>query len=260
MCLRATILRPLRSKRAMISPVRLRSKASGLTRIRVLSTWLLSVGVTARGGRSAVPRRRCRPAAGGGLAVGRGADRGRARVPARARRSGPARRAGPAWPDLGLAVGADLPARVERLAALGARLLEPAQAARAAQEALLDLEVAVRAGLLVEAFQPGLGGRDLELALAHVVEVLGRAHDHVDDRADEREQRGGRGAAHQHRVRRCAGGRRRRSSRRARPDRPRRNSTSRLTARFSPSFVDAEDGEAAIERASVAEAAMPRVY
>src|SRR5829696_10406892 len=37
---------------------------------------------------------------------------------------------------LGLAVGADLPARVERLAADGARLLEPAQAAGAAQERL----------------------------------------------------------------------------------------------------------------------------
>src|SRR4051794_41004961 len=38
MYLRATISRPLRSKRAMISPVRPRANASGLTRIRVRST------------------------------------------------------------------------------------------------------------------------------------------------------------------------------------------------------------------------------
>ena len=38
MCLSATMRRPLRSKRAMISPVRPRANASGLTRIRVLST------------------------------------------------------------------------------------------------------------------------------------------------------------------------------------------------------------------------------
>src|ERR1700761_3493113 len=37
---RAAIRRPLRSKRAMTSPVRARSKASGLTRIRVrLTAW-----------------------------------------------------------------------------------------------------------------------------------------------------------------------------------------------------------------------------
>src|SRR4051812_3230088 len=37
MCLSATMRRPLRSKRAMISPVRLRANASGLTRMRVRS-------------------------------------------------------------------------------------------------------------------------------------------------------------------------------------------------------------------------------
>ena len=52
--------------------------------------------------------------------------------------------------DLGLAVGADLPARVERLPADGARLLQPAQAARAAEKALLDLEPAVLAVLVLE--------------------------------------------------------------------------------------------------------------
>src|SRR3712207_6495523 len=47
MCLRATILSPLRSKRAMISPVRPRANASGLTRIRVRSTLVLSSGSAA---------------------------------------------------------------------------------------------------------------------------------------------------------------------------------------------------------------------
>src|SRR3954462_14580396 len=37
MCFMAAIFRPLRSKRATISPVRPRSKASGFTRIRVRS-------------------------------------------------------------------------------------------------------------------------------------------------------------------------------------------------------------------------------
>src|SRR4051794_40986935 len=37
MCFSATMRSPLRSKRAMISPVRPRAKASGFTRIRVLS-------------------------------------------------------------------------------------------------------------------------------------------------------------------------------------------------------------------------------
>src|SRR5215208_1696848 len=57
MCLAATIERPLASKRRMISPVRRRSKASGLTRIRVLSM----PGVLATLG----PRRRRRELLGG---------------------------------------------------------------------------------------------------------------------------------------------------------------------------------------------------
>src|SRR4051812_49774112 len=85
--------------------------------------------------------------------------------------------------DLGLAVRADLPARVERAAAGAARLLQAPQAARAAQEALLDVEVAVRAVHALRLVQARLGGRDLELALVHVLEVLGRAHDRVDDRS-----------------------------------------------------------------------------
>src|SRR5262245_23610256 len=103
--------------------------------------------------------------------------------------------------NLGLAVGADLPARIERLAADGAGLLQPPQAARAAEEALLDLEAAVLALLVLEIREPRLRRGDLDLALAHVDEVLRRAHDQVDDRPDEREQGGGRGTRHEHRVR-----------------------------------------------------------
>ena len=102
--------------------------------------------------------------------------------------------------DLGLAVGADLPARVERAGAHRAGLAQAAQAARAAQEVLLHLEAAVLAVHVLERRQPGLGCCDLQLALAHVLEVLGRTHDQVDDRADEREQRRGGGAADQQRV------------------------------------------------------------
>jgi hypothetical protein len=59
----------------------------------------------------------------------------------------------------------------------------------------------VRAQLEVHRRHARLGGLHLELALAHVVEVLRGAHDHVDDRPDEREEdRRGRRAADQHGV------------------------------------------------------------
>jgi hypothetical protein len=48
--------------------------------------------------------------------------------------------------------------------------------------------------------QPRLGGRDLELALAHILQVLRWPDYQVDDGADEGKQRRGRGAADQHRV------------------------------------------------------------
>jgi hypothetical protein len=54
--------------------------------------------------------------------------------------------------------------------------------------------------LVLDVLEPGLGRRDLELALADVVEVLGRAHDQVHDRPDEREQRRRGRAGNQHRV------------------------------------------------------------
>src|SRR4051812_6826295 len=121
MCLRATIVRPLRSKRAMISPVRPRANASGLTRMRVRSTWFSL----------------CREV----LELA-GLDRGRLGLlvaPA------PAPRGLDRLGDLGLAVRAQRPVRVERLAARHAGVLELAMAARAAQEVALDLLVAVRA-------------------------------------------------------------------------------------------------------------------
>src|SRR5829696_7843819 len=76
MYLRVATRRPLRSKRAMISPVRLRANASGLTRMRVRSMYFLSGWGQPVGGGSAaltgcsdeVPPRRRRRAEGGGTA------------------------------------------------------------------------------------------------------------------------------------------------------------------------------------------------
>src|SRR5437588_826878 len=160
MCLRAAIDRPLRSKRAITSPVSRRPNASGLTRIRVRLT-------STAGGRS----RSVRPgtAHGGLLARGGRLARSavRAALPGLGRRGaggtgGPRCLAGARWSalgggrpgcrrgaaaaaatgslgrwlnrarDLGLAVGAQRPPRVERAAAARARLLELGRAARAA--------------------------------------------------------------------------------------------------------------------------------
>src|SRR5256714_8046597 len=133
----ATMRSPLRSKRAMIAPVRPRAKASGLTRIRVRSTFsprcrVHGAGPRAGGG-SFSPRNvegRGLPQLRLGLAAAAAAARGRLH---RAR-------------DLVLAVRADRPVRVQRLAAADARVLELAQAVRAAQEVGLHVVVAVRAG------------------------------------------------------------------------------------------------------------------
>ena len=190
--------RPLRSKRAMISPVRLRAKASGLMRMRV---------------RSIGPRHPTRASATGVA----GERLERRRLLRRRRRAARAARRGRDAGDLRLAVRAELPLRVERPRAVRARVLELAHAVRAAQEVGLDLEVAVRAQVEVHRVHPRLGGLHLELALADVVEVLRRAHDHVDDRPDEREEdRRGRGAADRASGRRSAAARPRTSSTRAR--------------------------------------------
>src|SRR5215217_109331 len=122
MCLSATIRRPLRSKRAMISPVRPRANASGLTRIRVRSIGGQSFSISLSGlrrGRRFVRRRRALLDLAGRLAAA------------------PAPRDGRMARHLGLAVGADRPLRVERLAAVRARVLELAHAVRTPQEVLL---------------------------------------------------------------------------------------------------------------------------
>src|SRR5918998_302193 len=137
---------PLRSKRAMISPVRPRAKASGLTRMRVRST-AGRMPDSARGRRFGDRRRLLRRLG---------------RAPAAGARS-------LGWADLGLAVGTHAPSLLQRLAAGGAGLLEPAHAARALQEVALDLGVAVGAELEARGVQPGLGGLHLELALADVL-------------------------------------------------------------------------------------------
>src|SRR4051812_11207248 len=139
MCLAATIFRPLRSKRAMISPESPRANASGLTRIRVLSVAMgRQCGKHPRPGDSrsddrggaaemscfesgpASAPRACLPRARlGGLWLG---DLGRdrrlvGRLTAPAARGGRRRRA-----RLGLAERADAPRGVDRLRARVAAL------------------------------------------------------------------------------------------------------------------------------------------
>src|SRR3954462_9079475 len=135
----AAIRSPLRSKRAMISPVSPRANASGLTRMRVRSIG----SVLRRFGSSGRGRRLVRR---GRLALELG---GAAAPPARHRRV-----AG----DLGLAVRADRPVRVERLAAVRTRVLQLAHAVRAAQEVRLDVLLAVRENEVAALLQARLGG------------------------------------------------------------------------------------------------------
>src|SRR5262249_27581706 len=92
-----------------------------------------------------------------------------------------------------LAVRADLPGRVERAAARAAGLPELRRADRAHEVVRPDGRAAHRALLLVLA-QAALDRLDLELALVHVREVLGRPEEHVDERAEE-----GRDRAHERR-------------------------------------------------------------
>jgi hypothetical protein len=75
----------------------------------------------------------------------------------------------------GLAVRAEAPARVDRLAAGRAGILETALAVRAAQVVLLHRVLAVGAGLLAQLTDAQLSGPDLEFALVGVLEELGRA-------------------------------------------------------------------------------------
>src|SRR6478752_4404814 len=183
----AAIRSPLRSKRAITSPVRARSKASGLTRIRVrltfgapflLGRWCPFLGL----GRRFFPAWRtlrlaflCRALVGVSTFAARPLAAAKAR----------------------LAVGTEVPARVDRFAAGRARVLEPALAVGAAQVVLLDREFAVGAALLAQLPHPQLGRFDLELALVGVLQVLRRAHDRVDGGADVGEEGGHRRAGDQ---------------------------------------------------------------
>jgi hypothetical protein len=78
------------------------------------------------------------------------------------------------------AEGAERPARVDRLAASGAGILEPALALGTAHVCRLDWEGAAGAGKLFELAHSQLGGLDLELSLMGVFEELRRSHDRVD--------------------------------------------------------------------------------
>src|SRR3954453_15029148 len=144
------ISKPRASIRPRISPASRRRTASGLIRMRLRST---ATSAPAAGAPSPprAERRRC----------------------SRHRRL-----------DRRLAVRADLPDRLERRLAAHARLLQLRRAHRADEEAGIDTGSADGA-VEVLLSQPFLHLPDLELALANVVEVLGRAKEHVDDRADE---------------------------------------------------------------------------
>ena len=132
--------KPRRSKRPISSATRPRRTASGLSRTRVVS-----VGIAL-------------PAVGGsGLGL---VQRHRALLLRRRGR---------------LAVRAQPPLRLERRAAALAGQLEPARAVRAGEEVGLDVAAAARAHALLA--EPALHRADLELALAHVVQVLRRAQD-----------------------------------------------------------------------------------
>ena len=228
MCFSATMRRPLRSKRAMISPVRPRANASGLTRMRVRS-----MGVSPPGGFVSRARRRRR------LVRRRGALLDLAGRLAAARRRGTG------------ACPAPRPRSTGRSATAGSSGLP--QFAHGSLSLRMQFGqrrksfstccVAVRAERGSRSPQARLGRLHLELALAHVVEVLGRAHDHVDDRADEREeQRRERRAADEHRVVDPPAGVGVRPVHEREPDHDRKR-IEQVDGQVQAVAVDAEDGE-----------------
>src|SRR5436305_9901822 len=115
---RAAIRRPLRSKRAITSPVRARSKASGLTRIRVR----LTAGAPLLFGWFC-PFCRLRRSF---FAARSGLPFGRRRLALLGVTTFAPRPLLAAAPQVRLAVGAETPARVDRLAAGRAGVLEAA--------------------------------------------------------------------------------------------------------------------------------------
>src|SRR5262249_4475078 len=102
--------------------------------------------------------------------------------------------------DLGLAIGADPPTRVERPGAPAPGVAQPPLTVRAAQIVALDGVLAMRAGLLDPLAQLELSGAQLQLALLPVLQELGRPQDRVDDRAQVREDRRSGRARDQHGV------------------------------------------------------------
>src|SRR3954468_21779485 len=170
MCLAATIVSPLRSKRATISPLRPRANASGLTRIRVLSVAMArqcgNVRAAARSASASAPCGGVARARFGRLGLG---DLGRDRRLVGRLAATPARRRWGWRARLGLTERADAPRRVDRLRARVAALLELAHARWAAQVVRLDLVVAVRAERVVQAGKARLRRGHLQLAQADVV-------------------------------------------------------------------------------------------
>ena len=148
-----------RSKRARISPASARCTASGLISTSVRST-AIGRGVYCELGR-------CRSRRGGCSAL-RVAKLDRRRL------------------STGVSqYGQTCQSASSGALAVRARLLQLRRADRADEERRLDLGAADRA-VQVAPGEPLLHRLDLELALAHVLEVLGRPEEHVDQRADER--------------------------------------------------------------------------
>ena len=115
-----------------------------------------------------------------GHAAGESISLGR---PARRRREILERRQGRR--DVRRAVRADLPERLERLSARRARRLQPRRTDGTDEIRGLDAGTTDGAAL-IELPEPLFHGLDLELALARVLDVLGRPEEHVDDRPEER--------------------------------------------------------------------------
>src|SRR5919198_3757603 len=154
MSLPARSVRPRRSIRERMSPARRRSIASGLIRMSERSTAIERgslLGAAPASGRPDLERREF--------------DRGRL--------------------DGSLAVRTDLPEGLERRLAVGPRLLRLRRAHGTDEEIGRYFRPAHRA-VEISPREPFLHRTDLELALAHVLEVLRRTEEHVDERPEVR--------------------------------------------------------------------------
>jgi len=94
-----------------------------------------------------------------------------------------------ATPRLLLAVRAHLPGGLDRPAAVATDLAQAAHAVGADQELVFDLGLAEWAASVLS--QTLLQRAHLELALVHVLEVLGRTHDGVDEETEGTENEPG---------------------------------------------------------------------